>query len=290
MKHISHFLLVLIAAGLCSCSSNDITAPSPTVDYSQIDFDAAWSSSGGQIAYSHNDLEFDLTGIYTIDSTGNNKVQRVTGNASNPGWSPLDTAIIYEQGGAIMILNLATGINRIFTSGNEAGKPSWNKVNGKIAFSTGELLYVTDTEGSTFIVVNVNCSWSDWSPDGRYLYYFQPLYLSGGIRGGDAMVRFDLQDLSNTIMTNLTSDTYLDHSHISASDTVVYYSSTSKDGSSHIYAYYLNTGIEVKIVSELSYSPSIEPSQNRLLYTNRKVGDGRLWILESDGLKRKMTY
>ncbi|MBK9226639.1 MAG: hypothetical protein IPL67_06195 [Ignavibacteria bacterium] len=105
-----------------SLNSEDIVGPNNIIEYSQIDFDAAWSSSGSMIAFSHNDLEFDLSGIYTMDSSGNNKVQRVFGNASNPDWSPMDTAIMHEQGEAIMILNLASGTKQEICFGRKASE------------------------------------------------------------------------------------------------------------------------------------------------------------------------
>ena len=284
------FLLIFLAVIFFSCNSEDIVGPNNIIEYSQIDFGAAWSSSGSMIAFSHNDLEFDLSGIYTMDSSGNNKVQRVFGNASNPDWSPMDTAIIYEQGDAIMILNLASAISRTFASGKGIGKASWNKVNGKIAWVYDNFLYVSDPDGTNFIVVNVHCSWSDWSPDGRYLYYFQPLSLSGGVRGGDALVRCDLQNLSNTLFRNFSSDSYLDNSHLTVSNTNIFFSSSFGDGSSYVYGFNQSTYVFAKIVIELSFSPSIDPISNRLLYTNRTRGDGRLWILETNGSFRKLTY
>lgn len=282
--------LLCVALAAFACSSDEVTSHSNTVEYTQIDFDAAWSSSGKMIAYSHNDLDFDLSGIYTMDSSGSNKLQRVSGNASNPDWSPLDTAIIYEQGGAILILNLATGSNRLITTGTGAGKPSWNNVNGKIAFTAGDFLYVTEADGSNLVVVNPHSSWSDWSPDGRYLYYFQPAYLSGGVRGGDALIKFDPQDLSNTLISNITSGSYLDNSHLSVSDSLIFYSSTFGDGSSHVYVYDLSADTSAKYISFLSYSPSVEPVSGKLLYTNRTRSDGRLWVKDADGNSRKLEY
>jgi Tol biopolymer transport system component len=290
MKTKTHILALVLIVLFSSCNNEEVSGPSGNVEYSQIDFDAAWSSSGTMIAFSHNDLEFDLSGIYTMDSSGSNKVQRVFGNASNPDWSPLDTAIIYEQGGALMILNLGSGISRIFASGNGIGKASWNKVNGKVAWVNGNFLYVTDSDASNLIVVNVNCSWSDWSPDGRYLYYFEPLNLSGGVRGGDALVKFDLLNLSNSLIRNFASDSYLDNSHLSVSATEIYFSSTFGNGSSYVYKFEESSSDSERVVNDLSFSPNFDPVSGRLLYTNRTRGDGRLWILEANGSSRKLTY
>ncbi len=290
MNTVKITLLLLLVLLMSSCSSDEINSPSGTVEYSQIDFDAAWSSSGKMIAFSHNDLEFDLSGIYTMDSSGNNKVQRVFGNASNPDWSPLDTAIIYEQGGSLMILNLASGISRVFASGEGIGKASWNKTNGKIAWINGNFLYVTDPYGANLIVVNVNCSWSDWSPDGRYLYYFQPLSHGGGIRRGDALVKFDHQNLSNSLIREFNSDNYLDNSHLTVSGTQTYFSSTFGNGSSYVYKFEESTNNLSQVVTDLSISPSFDPFSNRLIYTNRTRGDGRLWVIEANGSARKLEY
>lgn len=279
---------LLISGASLSCNEGDSPTNPSSVEYTQIDFDAAWSSGGSRIAFIHNDLDADLTGLYVMDSSGSNKAQIVQGNVTSPDWSPADTAIIFEAGGSLYAYNLLNSSIRTAVTGPGAATVRWNHSNGKIAYIQNSKLYISNSDGSLPLLIDEGCAWPSWTSSGDYLYYFKPSYGSGGIQNGDSLFIYFPGLNTRQFLLAMSETGYSANTHLSVSGADAYFSRTYSDASSYIFDA-PNSSPPLKIISSLSYAPDIARS-GRLIYTNRTRGDGRLWIREVSGAERKLNY
>ena len=275
---------------MSSCSTDEINSPSGAVEYSQIDFDAAWSKSGKMIAFIHNDLDAELSGLYLMDSSGSGMRQLVQGNVNSPDWSVSDTAIIFDNAGALSIVNVNSGIVRSLEPGPNSHTGKWNPINNRIAYISNSDLYLSEPGGAGRTLIMTSCAWPDWSPDGRYLFFLRSSQGSSGSRNGDTLYRYDSQTGMKFIVNYFLDEGYRYNSHLSISEEKAYFSSVFYDGSAHVYDYHFDNYFIARIVNSLSYSPDFNPVSGRLIYTNRERGDGRLWVIEANGSARKLEY
>jgi Tol biopolymer transport system component len=290
MKTKTHILALFLIVLISSCNNEEVSGPSGNVEYTQIDFDAAWSKSGKMIAFIHNDLEAELSGLYIMDTSGNNKRQLVSGNVNSPDWSMGDTAIIFDNAGALLIVNVSSGIVRTIEPGPNSHTGKWNPINNRIAYISNSDLYLSEPAGAGRTLIMTSCAWPAWSPDGRYLFFFRPSQGSSGTRNGDTLYRYDSQTGMKFIVNYFFEEGYRYNSHLSISEEKAYFSSVFYDGSAHVYDYHFDNYFIDRIVNSLSYSPDFDPVSGRLIYTNRERGDGRLWIRETNGTSRELTY
>ena len=290
MKTKSHILALFLILLFSSCNNEEVSGPSGNVEYTQVDFDAAWSKSGRIIAYIHSDIDAEFTGLYLMDTSGNNKRQLVRGNVSSPDWSVNDTAIVFDDAGTLSIVNTTSGLIRTFDLGPDSHTGKWNPLNNRIAYISNSDLYLSEPNGTGKMLIMTSCAWPAWSPDGRYLFFLRPSQGSSGTRNGDTLYRYDSQTGMKSIFNYFLDEGYRYNSHLSISEEKAYFSSVFSDVSAHVYDYHFDNYFIARIVNSLSYSPDFDPVSGRLIYTNRERGDGRLWILETNGSSRKLTY
>ena len=279
---------LLFSAASLSCNEGDSPTNPSSVEYTQIDFDAAWSSRGDRIAFIHNDLDADLTGLYVMDSSGSNKAQIVQGNVTSPDWSPADTAIIFEAGGSLYSYSLLNSAIRTAVTGPGAATVRWNHSNGKIAYIQNSKLYISNSDGSLPLLIDEGCAWPSWTISTDHLYYIKPLYGSGGIQNGDSLFIYFPALNSRQLLLAMSETGFSANSHLSVSGADAYFSRTYPDASSYVFDA-PNSSTPLKIINSLSYAPDYGRS-GRLIYTNRTRGDGRLWIREVNGSERKLNY
>ena len=274
----------------CSCS-NDPASPGNGnyVEYTQIDFDAAWSNDGSRIAFIHNDLDADLTGLYLMDSTGGNKTQILQGNVTGPDWSPQDTAIIYEEAGSLFVYSLQSSRSRIVVAGPGAKTGKWDPIQGKLAYIKNSNLIVSNSDGSSPVLLDEGCAWPAWSVGGDYLYYIKSSSAGGGSQPGDSLFRHFFPLNSRQYLMTMSGPDYSGISHLSLSSSNIYFARTNLDASSYIYSAFIVSAPQ-KIINSLSYSPDYSAETGQLIFTNRTRGDGRLWVKERDGTERRLSY
>jgi Tol biopolymer transport system component len=146
-----------------------------------------WSPDGTKIVYSHSDYRnLDTTypsGIYVMDTLGQNRVQIVKGETFSPVWSPNGRYIAFSPG-RIVLFDTETHLFRNLTQFG-ANYPRWSPDGTRISCTRGGDL---DTVGIWLVDVATGQSmrWgyggaNDWSPSGEELIdatYF------GGYRDG----------------------------------------------------------------------------------------------------------
>jgi Tol biopolymer transport system component len=158
---------------------SQITQPPPNENPIPIDEYPTWSPDGFWIAYSH--ISVDLgdttypTGLYLIDTSGNNRHLLVAGFASNPDWSPDGSWIAFASGAIFKLKPSGENLTKLF-SVERAFFPSWSPDGRKIAFDTqyqdprGAIaiwLVNSDGTGLRDISQHGTGEWRepDWSPD-----------------------------------------------------------------------------------------------------------------------------
>jgi len=178
------FSTALIFSTLILFSCNTVEPPI-LPEYDSIDESPAWSPDGKWIAYHHFNYnpEDNLypTGLYIIDTSGNNRRLVMAGPAYNPDWSPDGKKIVFNSGDIFTITPDGDDLTRITDIGS-AFFPSWSPDGKKIAFDTpyqdtkgAKAIWILDLENMALNDISIHGTgeWRDpsWSPDGKYFLF-----------------------------------------------------------------------------------------------------------------------
>jgi Tol biopolymer transport system component len=185
-------IAVLIIISLYAFSCNTVEPPTPLPEYDSIDEAPAWSPDGGWIAYHHfnKNPEDSLypTGLYIIDTNGNNRRLVISGPAYNPDWSPDGNEIAFRYDEIYSIKIDGSGLRQI-TSVGQAYFPSWSPDGNKIAFdsdyndsSGSNAIWVINSEGDDLVDISQHGTgeWRmpDWSCDMRNMLHIRYISIS----------------------------------------------------------------------------------------------------------------
>jgi TolB protein len=149
-----------------------IEEPIPTDDT------PSWSPSGAWIAYRHtatdvNDSSY-ASGIFLIDSLGNQRKLLVAGNAISPDWSPNGNRIVFAAGDLFIFDIVRSDIQRLTNIG-VAFFPAWSPDGRNLAFDTpyrdptgSNAIWLINPDGSNLRDISRHGigEWRnpDWSP------------------------------------------------------------------------------------------------------------------------------
>ncbi len=147
----------------------------------------AWSPDGQFIAYTHTNVDLNdasyPTGIYIIDTSGNNRRLVIAGPAYTPDWSPDGSRIIFSSGELFTISPLGDSLSRITLVGS-AFFPSWSLDGQKIVFDTpyqdphgANAISIVNSDGSGLRDISQHGTgeWRDpdWSPGGSEIVHYR---------------------------------------------------------------------------------------------------------------------
>jgi Tol biopolymer transport system component len=222
---------------------------------SAADLSPAWSADGKKIVYS-SDRAGD-SGIYTMDADGSDK-RLLTDEASMPGRKKDDSGPAFSPGGKRIVFTRAGDLYTISTGGSNLtrltdngageGEAVWSPDGEKLAFASGNGVFVMDLADGSFGNVARFGGSPDWSPDGTRITYHCPW-----IRVCDPS---DPENPSNT----LKWDVY----------------TMAADGSD-----------KVRLTTDrASYDPAFSPDGDKIVYSSKRDGDYDLYTMDADGTDR----
>ncbi|MEO8664128.1 MAG: hypothetical protein ABI462_01415 [Ignavibacteria bacterium] len=278
------------------CTDNSIDQPSPPVaEYTQIDFEPAWNTSGNKIAYAHSNIDNDLSGIYVTSSSGLSSTQLVTNFARSPEWSPDGTQILYSQFFQIYKINTAGDSAVQLTNGGENYYPKWSSDGSLIAFSRYEgsayNIFTMNSDGKQITEIDDNANFPEWENNSNSILYFKPFYNKDHLQKGDTLFQYILNSGAKNLLTILNGDVHNVNMYPVYTGDEIVFSSLDKDGYSYIYKMQHDGSNIVKLTDTQGYSPAYSFAAQKIIYTNRNKGNGRLWTMDKNGNnKTQLTH
>jgi Tol biopolymer transport system component len=287
-KNIIFFLIiVVIVFKFQACSENPAELSKSTIpEYTQIDFEASWSKSGNRIAFVHSDVNNDFTGIYLLNSDGTNSRQLLNVFANSPDWSP---------DGNWIAITLSNSIYKIKTNGDslteltDAGinsRPKWSSDGNWISYisCSGNAcnLWIMKPDGQQKTLIDVDCSYANWANGSSSLIYFKPIKDNNSIQSGDTIFQYFFTGTKVPVVILNDDDHVINSYPVFAGDAIIF-SSLNKAGYVYVYRMNLNGSDIIKLTSTQGYSPDYSLANDKIIYTNRNKGNGRLWIMDKSG-------
>lgn len=271
------------------CSDNTVVRSDPPVsEYTQIDFEPSWSSDSKSISYIHSDIDIDYRGIYTISPNGNNDRLIISDFARCPGWSPDDEWIVYTQFDQIFKYRISADSSVGLTSGGKNYFPKWCPDSGLIAYSSNINsadfnIMIMNTDGTQNQLIDENGNYPNWQEGRISLIYFKPVKTSGNAQQGDSLIRYFLTDGTKQTIAVISGNTHKVNMYpVFAGDRYIFCSSDST-GSVYIYSMDAGGNSIVRLTSGQGYCPDYSFVSEKIVYTNRSRGNGRLWIMDKNG-------
>lgn len=258
-----------------------------------------WSPNGEWICYSHTSIDFNdstyPTGLYIIDTNGQNRSLVIEGQARNPGWSPDGSRIVFNGGRIYTITPRGDSLAQVTTVGGFF--PSFSPDGAKIVFDTR----YNDPKGSNVIwIVNVNGDslhdisehgtgeWRDpeWSPDGNKILHIRFLT---GVSGEEIFVMNTSGENGIRLTNNNNNDSYPSWSY-DGKFIIWTHSGTNEFG---IWIMKSDGTEKRKLVDGGGGHGSFSPQGNKIVFTKLDSDESRavLWIYDLNSLEtRQLTH
>lgn len=298
-KSILRYLFIininLIVIAGCQDQANTPT-PGEFAEYTQIDFEPSWNLSGNKITYAHSNVDPDFSGIYSIDSDGSNYIHLISGFATGPDWSPDESHIVYTQFNDLYVSKSnGDSISRL-TFGSRSNNPKWSGNENLIAYgrtnSVSSDIYVIRPDGSDNTLIDSNGKYPSWVDDTNSLIYFKQIN-EGKYNSqiGDSLVQYFFNTGQINTIAVLKGDNYKFNSYPNMTDNGIIFCSKNNSGYSYIYKIDLNGENINRLTETQGYSPDYCSLNQKIVYTDRNIGNGRLWIMDTNGSnKTQITY
>ncbi len=286
---ISFFAIITFIFLFAGCSENtEAPSPSPIAQFTQVDFEPSWSFTGNKIAYVHSNIDNKFTGIYTINSDGSGNTQIVNDFDRCPELSPAVDWITYTFADNIFKIKIANDSIVQLTSAGKNFFPKWSSDNSLIAFSSSGNsddynVWKMKTDGTQKTLIDSNANYPNWVNASSSLIYFKPAKLPGGAQNGDTLVQYFLATNTKQVMTVVNGDEHKVNMYPSYAGDKIIFCSFDTENSAYVYSMNLNGSNINKLTTAQSYSPDYSPANQKIVYTNRELGNGRLWIMNKDG-------
>jgi len=271
-----------------ACSDNALEQMPPQVaEYTQVDFEPSWNLRGDMIVFTHANIDNDLSGIYITVLNGLTRTQLVENFARSPEWSPDGNKILYSQFFQIFKVNITGDSVMQLTNSGENYYPKWSSDGSLIAFSRYEgsvyKIIIMNPEGQQVQIIDINANYPEWENNSSSLLYFKPIYGSNGSQTGDTLYQYNLNSKSKTILAILNGDMHKVNMYPVYADDEIIFSSADKDGYAYIYKMRRNGSSIERLTDTQGFSPDFSLINQKIIYTNRNKGNGRLWTMDKNG-------
>lgn len=286
-------LWISVAIGFYGCKEDAIESISPSLaEYTQIDFEPSWSHDGTKIVYAHSNIDNDLSGIYIMDSSGRNNLQLVSGFSRSPNLSTDNKWLVFSQFDQIFKIKVNGDSLNQLTFGGKNFYPKWNEDGSLIAYSNTSCngincgIFLMKSNGEEKRLIEAFGNYPEWI-NINSLVYFKASRNSDGVFIGDSLFQYSLITKTKSLITVILGDDHKFNSYPNSSVSEFVFASTSKEGFSYIYKFILNGSSILKLTDTQGWSPDLFHNNQQIIYTNRDPGNGRLWIMNINGSKKR---
>lgn len=293
------FILIISLFLIFSCKEKFVESqPSfpiePIGGFRLEDFDPSWSPDGKTIAYVHGDTVLGLTGIYLIDTNGqNNKLLFSSPRAWSPTWDPTGQWIAFTNFKEIFIIKKDGSNLTQLTFHYDNHFPSWSP--------NGQLIAYDNTDCGTIIVPppTNRCGIMVMKPDGLE----QKLTLHG---------RFPSFINDSTIMyIGYLREIYISSIYDSITRKITYFNNTNTYSRENLLPKYSKANNQIiftsqpyatvpqickidmdgnnftQITNTQGYTCDWSPDGKLIVYTDSSPDSGALWIMDKNGNNKK---
>ena len=276
-----------------STSSNNEHVPA----YTQIDFEPSVSNDGLKMLYVHNDLDYDRAGIYLVNFSQQVDSQFISGFVRCPDWSPDNKWIVYNLDNSVYKVKPNGDSQTVLANEGKNLFPKWSNDGNKIAYSNTECggpapcgVWVMNKDGGDKVLIENGANYPEWTDNGNTLIYLKPVKDATGNIIGDSLFQYTLSNNSRNLLTVLTGENHKFNYYLNYSSGEIIFCSTSTGGYTYVYKR-ISNGLIIKLTNTQGWSPNISAANNKIIYTNRNPGNGRLWIMNIDGSNpQQLTY
>jgi len=291
LKTFNFFLTctLFITLNACKEESTDPNSSDPIAAYAQIDFEPSVSNDGLKMLYVHNDLDHDLVGIYMVNFSQQVDSQFISGFVRCPDWSPDTKWVVYNLDNLMYKIKSNGDSLTVLASDGRNLFPKWSNDGNKIAYSNTQCggavscgVWVMNKNGGDKVLIENGANYPDWTDNGNTLIYLKPAMDASGNSIGDSLFQFTLNNNSRNFITVLTGENHKLNYYLNYSAGEIIFCSTSTGGYTYVYKR-INNGSIIKLTTTQGWSPNISSAGNKIIYTNRNPGNGRLWIMNRDG-------
>ncbi len=207
-------IFILFLQSGCKDFGATWTIPTPPPTYISIDDAPAWDPQGDRIAFFHMGFNDTLypTGLYTLDTSGQNLKLIIEGFTYSPCWSPNGEILAFTNDELYLISSTGNDLQQLTTVGL-TNFPSWSPSGDKIVFDTpyhdprgSNAIWMINIDGTGLQDISQHGTgeWRcpDWSPDGNWILYYKYI--------GIGTPELFKMDTSGNNSTRLTYNNYFD--------------------------------------------------------------------------------
>lgn len=296
MKKRNYIIFVLLSVILYNCDDKEpVPVTEDTINFRLIDSEPAWSPDGGWIAFYHIDSIESRCGIYLINPEGTKIEQWHEGFAEYPAWSPDGDWITFSEKSQIWIKKIDGESLTQLTFNGKNFFPSWSLDGQRIIFDgriTDEMkfygIFKMKNDGKEKTLFRYDNNEGDmrmpsWINHSSIIYArCSPLFYSTEI------FKMDSNGENEVRLTFNNADDYFPK----YSNNRIAFTSKPMD-KPHFMIWTMNDdGSNLKLLTDAqAYTCDWSPDGKHIVYTDARLENGRLWIMDADGSnKQQLTF
>ena len=296
MKYIFYLLIFVIILFISSCKeSTTDSGGNQTANFTQIDYEPSFSANGNKILYIHSNIDFEFTGIKLKDLITGSDSLLINSNARSPALSPDSKNISYSINNFLVKAKFNGDSQQTLKSSGINLYPKWDFNGSRILFadveknSSGNGVWLINSDGSGSQLLESNASFPFWINDSR-IVFFKIIFDSNGNESGDTIIERNIDGTDRSIIRVLQGNDHVRNSFLNYHNGEYIFCSTSSAGYSYIYKRN-SSGEVIRLTETQGWSPAVNRSDGRIIYTNRNPGNGRLWEMDINGNgKKQITF
>lgn len=267
-----------------------------------MDYNATWSPDGKTIAYLHGGrTQFgDTSGIYLIDTTGNNRRVLVPSVlAVQPAFSPNGQWVAFANlaDDAIYKIKINGDSLTQLTSGGEDQQPAWSPDGNWIAYVRasnpgGGLRIISPDQTTDSLLMDSGGASPDWSNDGSSILCFRAFF-----EQGEQKLYVGIFNLIDSTFRKLREAPFALWSHLrwnpdNSKILLTVYEPNNDIYVAPSYLYTMDSAGQSfqKLLTTPSFEGTWSPDGKKIVYSDTRPEYGTLFTMDADGRnKRQIT-